>query len=158
MADAQLEADAALARRLHEEEVGGTSQHHVRGRPSRPPRPSPGLTSSSLCLASAQPLRRQRSSGLQGVENPGARQVRVNMLQDGVRTAVGPQSGAALGAALVFHVPQLIAIVYVLATTADEPSCDRPLRVWAALDGVWIAATMMIKCVPRPRHRSTVAC
>lgn len=100
-----------------------------------------------------QPLRQQRSARFQGVENQEARQVRVNMLNDGVRSAVGPQSALALGATLVFHVPQLIAIVYVLATSADEPSCDRPLRVWAALDGVWIAATMMVKCVSPPQQR-----
>lgn len=48
----------------------------------------------------------------------------------------------------VFYVPQLVAIIYVLAAT-DEPSCDRSLRVWATLYGAWVAANLLIKCVPR---------
>lgn len=52
----------------------------------------------------------------------------------------------ALVANYVFNLPQVVAVVVVLAGSTDEPSCDRPLRLWASLHAVHLCAVMIVKC------------
>mmetsp|Transcript_23097 Transcript_23097/g.74286 ORF Transcript_23097/g.74286 Transcript_23097/m.74286 type:complete len:303 (-) Transcript_23097:124-1032(-) len=68
-------------------------------------------------------------------------------MNDGVRVAIGPQSLSALIANFTFNLPQVIAVIVVLASSTDEPSCDRPLRLWASLHAIHLVGVMLVNTV-----------